>query len=65
MDLERAFDERMDAERQHLAGVDWQKAQARTQVLEQMAQTFYNDMQRRMESFFSSSSGEAPANSYG
>ncbi|MEM7013788.1 MAG: DUF4407 domain-containing protein, partial [Verrucomicrobiota bacterium] len=64
MDLERAFEERMESERAQLEGVDWQKAQARTQVLEHMAQTFYADMQRRMESFFASG-GESTANSYG
>lgn len=63
MDLERAFQERIDREREQLAGVDWQKAQARTEVLEQMSQRFYTDLQNRMERFFQS--GEAPAGAYG
>ncbi|MFT5466339.1 MAG: hypothetical protein ACI8UO_001438 [Verrucomicrobiales bacterium] len=63
MDLERSFQERIDQEREQLEGIDWQKAQARTQVLEHMSQSFYSDLQKRMERFFQS--GDTPANAYG
>lgn len=57
MDLEHSFEERITQERQALAamaeaGKDSKSVRARTAMLEEMAETFYDDLRSRMESFF-------------
>ncbi len=57
IDLEHAFEERINAERQALAamaeaGKDSRSVRARAAMLEEMAETFYGDLRGRMESFF-------------
>ena len=53
MELEHSFEERMTAERLRLAekGVDGGK---HSNMLDEMAETFYDDLRGRMKSFFSS-----------
>lgn len=54
IDLEHAFEERIDEERKLLAaksGGD-KNNRARAAILEEMASTFYADLRERMESFF-------------
>lgn len=57
MDLEHSFEERITQERQALAamaeaGKDSKSVRARAAMLEEMAETFYDDLRSRMESFF-------------
>ncbi len=57
IDLEHAFEERINEERLALArmaesGKDSKRVRARAAMLEDMAQTFYGDLRSRMESFF-------------
>ena len=53
MELEHSFEERMTAERLRLAekGVEGGKHSV---MLDEMAETFYDDLRGRMESFFAS-----------
>ncbi|MCB1232002.1 MAG: DUF4407 domain-containing protein [Verrucomicrobiae bacterium] len=57
MDLEHSFEERITSERQALAamaeaGKDSRSVRARAAMLEEMVETFYDDLRSRMESFF-------------
>lgn len=57
IDLEHAFEEKINEERAALAemaenGVDAKNVRARAAMLEEMAQTFYADLRGRMASFF-------------
>ncbi|MGI9239684.1 MAG: DUF4407 domain-containing protein [Verrucomicrobiales bacterium] len=59
MELERAFEENMEAKRAQLAarGADAEGVAGQSAMLEEMAQRFYADMRQRMESFFASNGG--------
>lgn len=57
LDLEKAFEEKMRAERELLAKEGLaERAADRMAMLEDMARTFYADLRQRMESFFQDSS---------
>lgn len=60
MSLERSFEANMEEERERIASKPGERAEAHASMLEEMAQTFYEDLRRRMESFFSSSGGGTP-----
>ncbi|NNM27934.1 MAG: DUF4407 domain-containing protein, partial [Akkermansiaceae bacterium] len=62
MELERAFEEKMEVERQRLTdrGPDHAGAASRAAMLEEMADAFYADMRQRMASFFETSGGGPP-----
>lgn len=56
LDLEKAFEEKMSAERERLASEGLaERAAERMAMLEEMAKTFYADLRQRMESFFQDS----------
>lgn len=52
IDLETAFEERIEQEKAILAEEKNQRAKKRAQRLEKFSETFYDDLNRRMESFF-------------
>ncbi|MFP6898121.1 MAG: DUF4407 domain-containing protein [Roseibacillus sp.] len=60
MSLERSFEANMEEERERIASKPGERAGAHASMLEEMAQTFYEDLRRRMESFFSSGGGGTP-----
>ena len=60
MSLERSFEANMEEERERIASKPGERAEAHASMLEEMAQTFYEDLRGRMESFFSSGGGGTP-----
>jgi hypothetical protein len=52
IDLETAFEERIESEKALLADEKNQRAKTRAKRLEQFSETFYEDLNKRMESFF-------------
>lgn len=52
IDLETAFEERIETEKSRLAEEKNQRAKTRAKRLEQFSETFYADLNKRMESFF-------------
>ena len=53
LEMERAFEDRINEEREKLKGGDGGgKAAARGKMLEEMAETFYADLRTRMAAFF-------------
>jgi len=52
LDLETAFEERIEVEKARIANEKNQRSKTRVKRLEQFSETFYEDLQRRMESFF-------------
>ena len=52
IDLETAFEERIEAEKSKLVEEKNQRAQNRSKRLERFAETFYDDLNNKMESFF-------------
>ncbi len=60
MSLERSFEANMEEERERIASKPGERAEAHASMLEEMAQTFYEDLRGRMESFFSSGGGGSP-----
>lgn len=52
IDLETAFEERIETEKASLADEKNQRAKTRAKRLEQFSETFYEDLNKRMESFF-------------
>lgn len=52
IDLETAFEERIEAEKSKLVEEKNQRAQNRSKRLERFAETFYDDLNHKMESFF-------------
>jgi hypothetical protein len=63
IDLEHAFEERIAEERELLASKSHgdKSLRARTAILEDMSQTFYDDMRERMGSFFDPEAAKAAA----
>lgn len=62
LDLEKAFEEKMSAERERLASEGLaERAAERMAMLEEMAKTFYADLRLRMESFFQDNSASRRA----
>ncbi|MEM9016267.1 MAG: DUF4407 domain-containing protein [Verrucomicrobiota bacterium] len=52
IDLETAFEERIETEKSRLIEEKNQRSKTRMKRLEQFSETFYDDLNRRMESFF-------------
>ncbi|MEM1442726.1 MAG: DUF4407 domain-containing protein [Verrucomicrobiota bacterium] len=52
IDLETAFEERIENEKSRLQEEKNQRAKTRARRLEQFSETFYKDLNKRMESFF-------------
>lgn len=61
MDLETAFEERVETERARLTEEKSLRAKNRAKRLEQFAETFYDDLNHRMESFFDHNAVKAAA----
>lgn len=61
IDLETSFEERVEAEKARLAEEKGARAKNRAKRLEQFAETFYEDLNLRMESFFDSGAAKAAA----
>jgi hypothetical protein len=59
LELERAFEEKIRAEKERLATTNTIAEKA--QMLEDMAQTFYADLRRRMEAFFQTDGRGSPS----
>ncbi|MCB1204261.1 MAG: DUF4407 domain-containing protein [Verrucomicrobiae bacterium] len=63
LELETAFEERVENEKARLADEKSTRAKHRSKRLEQFADTFYDDLNRRMESFFDRDAARAAARS--
>ncbi len=61
LDLETAFEERVEMEKSRLADEKSARAKNRSKRLEQFAETFYDDLNHRMESFFDRDAARAAA----
>jgi hypothetical protein len=61
LDLETAFEERVETEKARLADEKSARAKNRAKRLEQFAETFYDDLNHRMESFFDHDAARAAA----
>lgn len=61
LELETAFEERVETERARIADEKSARARNRTKRLEQFAETFYDDLNHRMESFFDRDAARAAA----
>lgn len=61
MELETAFEERVESERARLDEESSARARSRSERLEQFAETFYDDLNHRMESFFDRDAARAAA----
>ena len=61
MDLDSAFQDRVDVEREHLATAKSEKVSKRADMLEEMSDTFYGDLRARMGSFFDKDAARAAA----
>jgi hypothetical protein len=61
LDLETAFEERVETEKARLADEKSARAKSRAKRLEQFAETFYDDLNHRMESFFDHDAARAAA----
>lgn len=61
IDLETAFEERIETEKQKLAEEKNARSKNRARRLEQFAETFYDDLNRKMESFFDPEAAKAAA----
>ena len=63
LELETAFEERVETEKARLSDEKGQRAKNRAKRLEQFADTFYEDLNHRMESFFDRDAARAAARS--
>ncbi len=63
LELETAFEERVETEKARLSDEKTQRAKNRAKRLEQFADTFYEDLNHRMESFFDRDAARAAARS--
>lgn len=63
LELETAFEERVESEKARLVDEKSARARNRSKRLEQFADTFYDDLNRRMESFFDRDAARAAARS--
>lgn len=61
IELETAFEERVETEKARLADEKGARAKNRSKRLEQFAETFYGDLNHRMESFFDRDAARAAA----
>lgn len=61
IDLETAFEERIEHEKQKLAEEKNARGASRSRRLEEFAETFYEDLNRKMESFFDPEEARAAA----
>jgi hypothetical protein len=61
IELETAFEERVETEKARLADEKSARAETRAKRLEQFAETFYDDLNHRMESFFDRDAARAAA----
>ena len=61
IDLETAFEERIETEKARLTEEKNNRSKNRTKRLEQFAETFYEDLNHRMESFFDNDAARAAA----
>tara|TARA_R110000850_G_scaffold157824_1_gene281864 strand:+ start:1094 stop:2854 length:1761 start_codon:yes stop_codon:yes gene_type:complete len=61
IDLETAFEERIEKEKARLTEEKNNRSQVRTKRLERFAETFYDDLNVRMESFFDQDAAQAEA----
>ena len=63
IDLETAFEERIETEKARLVDEKNERTRNRTKRLERFAETFYDDLNHRMESFFDHDAAKAAARS--
>lgn len=61
IDLETAFEDRIETEKQKLADEKNTRGASRAKRLEQFSETFYEDLNRKMESFFDPEKARAAA----
>ncbi len=61
LELEAAFDERVESEKARLLDEKGQRAKNRSKRLEAIADTFYEDLNHRMEAYFDREAAEAAA----
>ncbi len=61
LELETAFEERVETERARIADEKSARSRNRAKRLEQFAETFYDDLNHRMESFFDRDAARAAA----
>lgn len=61
LDLETAFEERIEMEKSRLVEEKNQRSKTRVKRLEQFSETFYEDLNKRMESFFNHDAARAAA----
>jgi hypothetical protein len=61
LDLETAFEERIEMEKSRLVEEKNQRSKTRVKRLEQFSETFYEDLNKRMESFFGQDAARAAA----
>jgi len=61
IELETAFEERVETEKARLADEKSLRSRSRSKRLEQFAETFYDDLNHRMESFFDRDAARAAA----
>ncbi len=61
IELETAFEERVETEKARLADEKGARSKNRSKRLEQFAETFYEDLNHRMESFFDRDAAKAAA----
>jgi len=63
IDLETAFEERIETEKARLVDEKNVRTKNRAKRLERFAETFYDDLNHRMESFFDHDAARAAARS--